>query len=86
MFPLLLDEPLTFLDPRQRRTVSEITRRIVESGRTVIMVTHEIKESLLYSTRILALAGGKLIFDGNSKELEGSLILNRLFGLGSAEF
>ncbi|MBR6245342.1 ABC transporter ATP-binding protein [bacterium] len=83
---LLLDEPLTFLDPRQRRTVSEITRRIVESGRTVIMVTHEIKESLLYSTRILALAGGKLVFDGNSKELEGSLILNRLFGLGSAEF
>ena len=83
---LLLDEPLTFLDPRQRRTVSEITRRIVESGRTVIMVTHEIKESLLYSKRILALAGGKLVFDGNPKELEEALILNRLFGLGSAEF
>ena len=83
---LLLDEPLTFLDPRQRRTVSEITRRIVESGRTVIMVTHEIKESLLYSKRILALAGGKLVFDGNPKELEEALILNRLFGLDSAEF
>lgn len=83
---LLLDEPLTFLDPRQRRTVSEITHRIVEGGRTVITVTHEIKEALLYSTRILALAGGKLLFDGTPKGLADASVLNRLFGLDSSEF
>ena len=83
---LLLDEPLTFLDPRQRRTVSEITHRIVESGRTVITITHEIKESLLYSTRILALAGGKLVFDGDPGGLEKDSVLNRLFGLDFTEF
>ena len=76
---LLLDEPLTYLDPVQRIGISEIIRKIAASGRLVITVTHEINEALVFSDRILALCGGRLVFDGTPAELVKSGELKTLF-------
>jgi ABC-type cobalamin/Fe3+-siderophores transport systems, ATPase components len=76
---LLLDEPLTYLDPVQRIGISEIIRKIAASGKLVITVTHEINEALVFSDRILALKEGKLVFDGKPKELVESSALKNLF-------
>lgn len=76
---LLLDEPLTYLDPVQRIGISEIIRKIASGGRLVITVTHEINEALVFSDRILALKEGKLVFDGTPSELVKSGELKTLF-------
>ena len=83
---LLLDEPLTYLDPVQRIGISEIIRKIAASGRLVITVTHEINEALVFSDRILALCGGRLVFDGKPDELVGNGVLETLFNSGFVSF
>ena len=76
---LLLDEPLTYLDPVQRIGISEIIRKVAESGKLVITVTHEINEALVFSDRILALKEGRFVFDGTPEELVKSGELKTLF-------
>ena len=82
---LLLDEPLTYLDPVQRIGISEIIRKIAASGRLVITVTHEINEALVFSDRILALKNGNLVFDGTPENLLQSGTLATLFDCGFVE-
>ncbi len=83
---LLLDEPLTYLDPVQRIGISEIIRKIARSGKLVITVTHEINEALVFSDRILALSAGRLVFDGTPEELVEKGTLETLFNSGFAAF
>ena len=83
---LLLDEPLTYLDPVQRIGISEIIRKIATSGRLVITVTHEINEALVFSDRILALCRGSLVFDGKPDELVEKGALETLFNSGFFSF
>jgi NitT/TauT family transport system ATP-binding protein len=55
---LLLDEPLGKLDSLTRLTMQgELTRLWQERGFTVLMVTHDVEEALLLSSRVVVLAG-----------------------------
>lgn len=61
---LLLDEPLTMLDPQGREEVLEVVGRLHrENQLTVVWVTHALEE-LLACKRVVALERGRLIFDG----------------------
>ena len=79
---LLLDEPLTYLDPVQRIGISEIIRKTAKTGKLVITVTHEINEALVFSDRILAMKNGNLVFDGTPGSLLESGTLETLFDCG----
>ncbi|MGN0684200.1 MAG: metal ABC transporter ATP-binding protein [Oscillospiraceae bacterium] len=52
---LLLDEPITGLDPMAAAELYELIDRINKSGITVIMVTHDISSALKYAKGILCL-------------------------------
>lgn len=61
---LLLDEPLTMLDPQGREEVLEVVGRLHrDNALTVVWVTHALEE-LLQCKRVVALEHGRLIFDG----------------------
>jgi ABC-2 type transport system ATP-binding protein len=68
---LLLDEPSSSLDPRQRERlwafVSGLAR---EGGTTVVYSTHNVAEAERYADRLLVLADGELLFTGTPAELE----------------
>jgi ABC-2 type transport system ATP-binding protein len=68
---LLLDEPSSSLDPRQRERlwtfVSGLAR---EGGTTVVYSTHNVAEAERYADRLLVLADGELVFTGTPAELE----------------
>jgi ABC-2 type transport system ATP-binding protein len=66
---LLLDEPSTGLDPRQRERLWEFVLDLAGSGTTVIYSTHHLLEAERYSHRLLVLADGEAVFDGTSDEL-----------------
>ena len=70
---LLLDEPLSNLDPtlreRTRREIRELIRRV---GITTVLVTHEQDEAFELGDRIAVLRGGRLEQVGTPDELYGA--------------
>ncbi|MBQ4606068.1 MAG: ABC transporter ATP-binding protein [Clostridia bacterium] len=52
---LLLDEPVTGLDPDAAREMYAIIRRLHEGGTAILMVTHDMEAALEESTHILCL-------------------------------
>ena len=74
---LLLDEPSSSLDPRQRERLWEFVSAL---GTTVVYSTHDVGEAERYADRILVLADGDLLFTGppgelaNGRDLEASFV------------
>ena len=66
---MLLDEPSTGLDARQRARLWEFVLGLAENGTTVIFTTHDIAEAERYGDRLLVLADGEALFDGSAAEL-----------------
>jgi ABC-2 type transport system ATP-binding protein len=69
---LLLDEPSTALDPRQRELLWEFISGLAEAGTTVVFSTHNVGEAERYADRVLVLADGELLYDGSPAEMIGS--------------
>src|SRR5437588_2801895 len=67
---LLLDEPSTALDPRQRVRLWDFVGALTEGGTSVVYSTHIVPEAERYADRVLALADGEPLFGGTPRELE----------------
>ena len=68
---LLLDEPSSSLDPRQRERLWEFVSALArDSGTTVVYSTHNVAEAERHADRLLVLADGELLFSGTPEELE----------------
>lgn len=67
---LLMDEPLSALDPKMRTKLQdEILKLHKTFGTTTIMVSHDTDASYHLSDRILVLDHGKIIADGPPEEI-----------------
>jgi len=66
---LLLDEPSSGLDPRQRERLWQFVGALAGEGTTVIFSTHYIQEAERYGDRLIVLADGERVFDGTDREL-----------------
>ncbi|MBP5222704.1 MAG: ABC transporter ATP-binding protein [Lachnospiraceae bacterium] len=49
---ILLDEPLTYMDMAMQETFYRVLRRLSESGRGIVMVSHNIEQTLSCSDRV----------------------------------
>jgi ABC-2 type transport system ATP-binding protein len=68
---LLLDEPSSSLDPRQRERLWDFVSALArDGGTTVVYSTHNVVEAERHADRLLVLADGELLFDGTPAELE----------------
>lgn len=63
---LLLDEPVSGLDPKVTTEMYEIIRSLHAEGITVIMISHDIHAALEYATHILHI--GQQVFFGTREE------------------
>ena len=70
---LLLDEPSSGLDPRQRERLWEFVLGLAGAGTTVIYTTHHLYEAERYGNRLLVLADGERVFDGSADELHAAV-------------
>jgi ABC-2 type transport system ATP-binding protein len=66
---LLLDEPSTALDPRQRERLWEFIGGLATEGTTVVYSTHVVSEAERHASRVLVLADGERLFWGTPAEL-----------------
>lgn len=67
---LLLDEHTAALDPKTSQVVMNKTKELIEKYKiTTIIISHNMKDAIKYSDRIIMLNKGKVILDRPSKEL-----------------
>lgn len=76
---LILDEPVTGLDPAAAKDFYEEIRKLNKEGVTIIMVTHDIKNALEYATHILHLEQQNDFF-GTVEEYKKSNVSNMFLG------
>ena len=58
---LILDEPTAGLDPKGKKEILELIAAYHKTGKTVIVVTHDMDIVLEYSEKVIVLNNGKLI-------------------------
>jgi len=66
---LFLDEPTTGLDPRSRREVWEVIRRLKKKGTTVFLTTHYMDEAQRLADSIGVIHHGRIVAHGSPSEL-----------------
>lgn len=67
---LLFDEPTSALDPETVGEVLKIMEDLAQSGRTMIIVTHEMNFAMKVSSRLIFMSNGNIAFDGDPKSLD----------------
>ncbi|MDT8848983.1 ABC transporter ATP-binding protein [Pantoea dispersa] len=67
---LLMDEPFGALDPVNRQALQQEMLRIQQlSGRTVVLVTHDIDEALTLADQLVLMDGGEIVQQGRPIDL-----------------
>jgi len=74
---VLLDEPISGLDPRQIKDMRDVIRRL-SKGRAVIVSSHILSEISKTCDRLLVLKDGQLVASGSQEELTAHLERERL--------
>ncbi len=70
---LFLDEPTTGLDPRARRDVWELVRRINEKGVTIVLTTHYMEEAEYLCNRVAIMDSGEVLAINDPSQLINSI-------------
>lgn len=82
---LLLDEPVTGLDPVAKADFYNIIQHINQKhGITVIMITHDINSALKFSSKILHMKN-KVMFFGSTEDYFGTDLCKMMIGGASNE-
>ena len=78
---ILMDEPTTFLDAaHQLQTLTRI-RTLVEQGKTVAVVLHDLSAALRIADILVVMEKGRIAASGTPQSVFDSGILDRVFGI-----
>jgi len=66
---LLLDEPLTGLDPVNRRRMVDLVRKLGKEGRTIVVSSHILHEVESMTRRVLLIHNGRILAEGDVREI-----------------
>lgn len=66
---LLLDEPVTGMDPVNRRRVIDLVKRLGREGRTVLVSSHILHEVEAMTRRVLLIHNGRILAEGDVREI-----------------
>ncbi|HEY0186886.1 MAG TPA: ABC transporter ATP-binding protein [Cellulomonas sp.] len=79
---MLLDEPTTFLDIAHQLELLELCRRLnLETGRTLVVVLHDLDQAARYATHLVALDRGRVVAQGSPAEVLTAANVRATFGI-----
>ena len=79
---LFLDEPTTYLDVRYQLQILKLIKKLSRDfGITIVMVLHDINQSLYYSDRIIAMKDGKIIAHGEPEKIVSRELVREVYGV-----
>ncbi len=82
---LVLDEPTSLLDPKGRKDVIELIKKLNKEGITIILITHRMEEAVL-ADRVLVLNKGEIFLEGKPEEVFKEVEKIRTVGLSPPVF
>jgi ABC-type polar amino acid transport system ATPase subunit len=66
---LLLDEPTASLDPARRNELGRILRKLADSGRALLITSHDDDFVATYATRVAVLSRGRIVEEGDPRRV-----------------
>lgn len=78
---ILVDEPTASLDPLMRQQVFKIFDRLIGSGKTVVVATHEYEVARFWADFVVVMDQGKVLAAGYTDEVFGQVELLEKIGL-----
>ncbi len=78
---LIMDEPTANLDYGNRSRVMNQIRQLGKNGYTIIFSTHEPNQAFHYASKVIGLKGGKILTEGEPKEVLTGDVLSDLYGI-----
>lgn len=69
---LLLDEPVTGLDPKAQNDLYELIAKLNKEGITIIMVSHDVHAAVRYASHVLHIGSRKQLFFGTKEKYMNS--------------
>ncbi|MFX1380601.1 MAG: ABC transporter ATP-binding protein [Promethearchaeota archaeon] len=82
---LLLDEPFSGLSHEEQMVILELIRQLNYEGYTIIIAGHVLRELMALVPRVIVMNQGKLIADGDPKEVANIKIVVEAY-LGKGEY
>ncbi|WP_246815868.1 ABC transporter ATP-binding protein [Corynebacterium auriscanis] len=79
---LLLDEPTTYLDPAHQISILDLVRDLNATGRTVVMVVHDMTHAARFADHIVAMRDGQVVAAGDTEEVMSAELVQAVFGIG----
>lgn len=72
---LLCDEPIASLDPSSAKTIMDLLKGMSQKRNIACIVNlHQLDVALKYSTRIIGISKGEIVFDGTPAEMTDEVI------------
>lgn len=79
---LFLDEPTTYLDIRYQIQILKLIKKLNrEYNMTIIMVLHDINQSIYYSDEIIAMKNGTILAKGCPETIINSKLIKEIYGV-----
>jgi len=76
---LLLDEPISNLDPAHQHRSLSVARQLAASGAGVLVVLHDLNLAAQYADRIVIMKGGRIVAEGIPREVVTGEIVSSIF-------
>ena len=83
---LLLDEPVSGMNPSETKSFMEFVSRIRDRGTTILLVEHDMRMVMGVSDRVIVLNQGTVIAEGTPTEIQHNPeVIRAYLGRGSAD-
>jgi simple sugar transport system ATP-binding protein len=77
---LILDEPTAVLTPQEVEELFQVIHSLIDQGKSIIFITHKLKEVLSIATRITVLRVGKVVGSTTSQEATEAELAKMMVG------
>ncbi len=77
---LILDEPTAVLTPQETDDLFKVIRSLVAKGKTVIFITHKLREVLEISDRVTVMRDGKMVGTKDTQETTSTELARMMVG------
>ncbi len=76
---LLLDEPFAGIDPLAVNDLKKLIIKLSENGMGILITDHNVRETLLITSKSYVLSEGKILAHGSSDELANNQIVKKFY-------
>jgi len=81
---LILDEPTAVLTPQECEELFATLRTLASAGRTIVFVTHKLREVLAVSNRIVVMRKGQVVAEVSSEKMSEDGLSSLILGVASS--